>query len=212
MSIRVVVADDHPIVLKGIEQVLRQDGDIEVVAACGTGDEALAEVSRQDPDVLVLDLRMAGKSGLDVLAALDERESRTRVVLLTATIDEDDAMEAVRLGVRGIVLKENPPAQLLAAIRDVHRGRKVLDQELLTRSLERSVRRSTGARQAAAVLTARELEIIGLVAHGLRNKELAERLHITEGTVKLHLHNIYDKLHVDGRVALLLYAQEKGLI
>jgi DNA-binding NarL/FixJ family response regulator len=212
MSIRVVVADDHPIVLKGIEQVLRQDGDIEVVAACGTGDEALAEVSRQNPDVLVLDLRMAGKSGLDVLAALEERESRTRVVLLTATIDEDEAMEAVRLGVRGIVLKENPPAQLLGAIRDVHHGRKVLDQELLTRSLERSVRRSTGTRQAAGVLTARELEIIGLVARGLRNKDLAERLHITEGTVKLHLHNIYDKLHVDGRVALLLYAQEKGLI
>jgi DNA-binding NarL/FixJ family response regulator len=133
-------------------------------------------------------------------------------VLLTATIDEDEAMEAVRLGVRGIVLKENPPAQLLGAIRDVHHGRKVLDQELLTRSLERSVRRSTGTRQAAGVLTARELEIIGLVARGLRNKDLAERLQITEGTVKLHLHNIYDKLHVDGRVALLLYAQEKGLI
>ncbi len=212
MSIRVVVADDHPIVLKGIEQVLRQDRDIEVVAACLNGDDALAEVTKQDPDVLVLDVRMAGRSGLDVLAALHEQGSRARVLLLTATIDEDEAMEAVRLGVRGIVLKEDPPAQLLAAIHDVHRGRKVLDQDLLTRSLERSVRRVDGARQAAGVLTAREMEIIGLVAHGLRNKELAERLHITEGTVKLHLHNIYDKLHVDGRVALLLYAQEKGLI
>jgi DNA-binding NarL/FixJ family response regulator len=211
MSIRVVLVDDHPVVLEGIAQILRQHPGIEVVAACSNGADAVAAVRAHRPDVLVLDLRMGEMGGLEVLAALHEEQSPVRVLLLTATIDEDETMEAVRLGVRGIVLKETPPLQLLDAIRDVHQGRKRLDPTLLTRTLERSVRLSTGAREAAAMLTARELEIVGLVAHGLRNREVADRLHITEGTVKLHLHNIYDKLQVDGRIALLLYAQDKGL-
>jgi DNA-binding NarL/FixJ family response regulator len=211
MSIRIVIADDHPIVLRGLTELLRQQADIEVLATCADGDQALQAVREFGPDVLVLDLKMAGKGGLDVLAELHESGSPVRVLLLTGMIADDDTVEAVRLGVGGIVLKDAPAADVVDAIREVHEGRKVIAHGLLTRALDRSVWRASGAREAAAVLTAREIEIVRLIAQGLRNREVAERLSISEGTVKIHLHNVYEKLHVDGRVELLLYARDKGL-
>lgn len=142
------------------------------------------------------------------------REARlpTRVVVFTTAIDEDQALEAIRLGVRGVVLKEMAPRHLVQCVRKVHAGEQWLEKRSIGRVLDKLLQREAGARETAGVLTPREIEIVRMVARGLRNKEIGVGLAISEGTVKTHLHNIYEKLHVDGRVALTLYAQQKGLV
>jgi len=168
-------------------------------------------VEQYQPDVLVMDLRMPGLSGLDVLRALSAKNSRSRTVLLTAIVRDAEVMEAVKLGVRGIVLKESSPDVLIDCVRRVHRGEQWIERETVTRALQRVLDRESAEREAGETLTPREIEIVRMVARGLRNKAIAERLSISEGTVKVHLHNVYEKLGVDGRLELVLCAQQKGL-
>jgi DNA-binding NarL/FixJ family response regulator len=209
--IRVVLADDHPLVLDALEQLFRVDGGIEVVARCMRGDEVVPVVRQTRPDVLVLDLIMAGADGITVLRSLRNEEHPPRTILLTALINEDEVMEAIRLGVRGILLKDMAPRQIVQCIRDVHAGQEWLDQKALGRAMKTLLRRESGEREAAKLLTPRELELARQVASGLRNKEIAERLNISEGTVKIHLHNIYEKIGIEGRVALTVWAKDRGL-
>ena len=211
MPIRVALADDHEIVLNGLKRLFESDGDFRVVASCRDGKQALAEARARTCDVLVLDLRIPEFSGMDVLRALAHERSRCRVVLLTATIGDDDWIEAVRLGVHGIVLKEASPETLFDAVRRVHSGRLWLDPDTMSRALKAVARREAGASEATRMLTPRELEIVRMIVQGLRNKAIAERLAISEGTVKLHLHNVYEKLGVDGRLSLMVYAQQHGV-
>lgn len=211
MPISLVIADDHPLVLGGLEALLATQPDLSVVARCADGETALEAVDKHRPDVLVLDLRMPGMSGLDVLRQLKDRGLPTRTVVLTAAIDEDEAVEVLRLGVRGVVLKEMAPQLLVQCIRRVHEGGLWIERTSMARALERVLRREDAERAAAAVLTPREVDVVRCVAQGLRNKEIARRLGINEGTAKLHLHRIYEKLGIDGRVALVLYARERGL-
>jgi two-component system, NarL family, nitrate/nitrite response regulator NarL len=213
VAIRLVLADDHPIVLQGLRRLFEQQPDFDVVACCGDADAALAAVAAQPVDVLVLDYRMPGRNGLDVLRALATAKTACRPVILTAAIRDDEVVEAIELGLRGLVLKESAPDVLVECVRAVHRGEQWVERETLTRAFGRVLRRQSAARGAPAnTLTRREIEIIKLVAEGLRNKEVAERLSISEGTVKIHLHHIYDKLGVDGRLELLLAAQQRGLL
>lgn len=210
--IRLVLADDHAIVLHGLKRLFEGDPDFEVVSCCRDGAMALDAARSDDCDVLVLDLRMPGVTGLDVLRTLAGEQRRCRTVLLTAVIADDEVDEAVRLGARGVVLKEASPETLLECVRRVHQGEQWIDHETMSRSLDRAMQRESGVREAARVLTPRELEIVRMIALGLRNRAIAERLSISEGTVKIHLHNVYEKLEVDGRMALMLYAQEKQLV
>lgn len=210
MPIRIVLADDHQIVLHGLRQLFERQEDFVVVAACHDGSSAAAAVESLEPDVLVLDLRMPGQTGLDVLRALAGRHPACRRVLLTAAVRDDEVMEAVKLGVKGIVLKESPPETLLECVRTVARGGEWIDAETLTRALRSAFDRDP-AQPGNGALTPRETEIVRMVARGLRNKMIAEQLAISEGTVKVHLHNIYEKLGVDGRLALVLRAQERNL-
>jgi DNA-binding NarL/FixJ family response regulator len=210
--ISLVLADDHPIVLEGLVQLFRLEPDFRVVARCTGGDETLATVRRHRPDILVLDVRMPGKDGLAILGEITREGLPTRVVLLTAALDENGVVEAVRLGAWGLVLKEMAPETLVRCVREVHGGERWLDNRSVVRALERIARREAGAARVAGVVTPRELEIIRMIAGGLRNKEIAARLSISEGTVKIHLHNIYEKLQLDGRLALLLYAREHALV
>jgi DNA-binding NarL/FixJ family response regulator len=210
--IRLVLVDDHPIVLHGLEQLFERAGDFEVVAACRDGAEALAAVRRGGVDVMVLDLRMPGQSGIDVLRAIQDEKIACRVVLLTAALRDAEAAEVVKLGAKGLVLKESAPEVLMAAVRKVHQGEQWFDRAMITRAFDRAVRSGTPSTASGAALTPRELEIVRMVAQGMRNREIGQRLFISEGTVKIHLHNTYEKLGVDGRLELLLYAQEKGLI
>lgn len=211
MPIRLVLADDHPIVLHGLKELFERQHDFQVLACCQDGRQVLDAVRTQEPDVLVLDLRMPHFSGLDVLRTMAAEKLACRTVVLTAALRNRDAVDALQLGALGLVLKESPPEALLECVRRVHRGAQWIDQDLAG-PISRILRREFAAGQGEAALTAREGEIVGLVAEGLRNREIAERLAISEGTVKLHLHHIYDKLGVDGRLELVLYAQENGLV
>jgi DNA-binding NarL/FixJ family response regulator len=212
MPIRIVLADDHPLLLDGLELLLRREPDFEVLACCHDGLQALHAVRQLCPDVLVLDLCMPGKDGLEVLREVHQAAIPTRVVLLTATVNEDDLLAAMRLGVSGVVLKEMSAPLLIQCIRKVYAGDQWLERRSISRAMEKMLRREAGTREVAQILTARELEIVRLAASGLRNKEIADRLAISEGTVKIHLHKCYEKLHVDSRIALLRYAQAKGLV
>ena len=211
-AIRVALADDHPIVLDGLEQLFRLEPDINVVARCRNADEALRAVRTSSPDVLVLDLLMPGSGGLELLRAMGDKDRRTRIILLTAVIDDDQLLEAIRLGAQGVVLKDMAPQLLVEAIREVHAGGQWLEQGLGGRALRRLLSREKRASEAARLLSSREREIVRLVAAGLRNRAIADRLSISEGTVKVHMHNIYEKLDVNGRVELTNYARENGLI
>lgn len=212
MTIRVALADDHPIFLEGLDQLLRLEPDFEVVARCLDGVEALTAVRELAPDMLVLDLRMPGLDGLGVLRELArDGGPATRVVLLSAELDQDQVLEAFRLGVRGVVLKQMAPKLLVRCLRKVHAGERWLETRSTAQVLDRLLLRETGGEQAAHLLTPRELEIVRLVAEGLQNRQIAARLSITEGTVKVHVHNVYQKLQVGGRLALLRWAEEHGL-
>jgi DNA-binding NarL/FixJ family response regulator len=212
MDATLVLADDHPIVLDGLEQLFRLEAGLDVVARCRDGEETLQAVRSLAPDVLVLDVRMPGGDGLAVLHTLEEEGLPTRVVLLTAGLEDEQLLEAIRAGARGVVLKDMAPQLLVEAVRTVLGGGQWLEKGLGGRALTRLLQRERGLAEAARHLTPRELEIVRMVASGLRNRAIAARLYITEGTVKVHLHNIYEKLGVDGRVELTLYAQEKGLV
>ena len=210
--IRIVLADDHPIVLQGLEHLFERYPDFKVIASCTSGTEALAAVRKGGVDVLLLDLRMPGTTGLDVLRALAAEPASCRVVVLTATVSDEHAAEALRLGAMGLVLKESSPDSLIECVRQVHAGERWVDKATMDRAMASMVRRESAMAQMPKALTRRELEIVKLVAEGLRNREIAQRLFVTEGTVKLHLHNVYDKLGVDGRMELLLRVQNLGLI
>jgi DNA-binding NarL/FixJ family response regulator len=211
MTIRLVIADDHPIVLQGLQRLFAQHDDIQTVASCATGAEALEAVRDTQPDVLLLDLKMTGVSGLEVLRELRDNGATCRTVILTAAASDEDIANALELGVAGLILKDSTPDAVVDGVRQVSQGRSWFDRDTLARAL--AARRNHQAGQPPqSTLTPRELELIKLVAEGLRNREIAKRLSITEGTVKIHLHNIYDKLGVDGRLELLLAAQHKRLV
>jgi DNA-binding NarL/FixJ family response regulator len=212
MSISIVIADDHPIVLDGLEQLFRLESDIIVKSRARDGNETLRAVRGHRPDVLVLDVRMPVLDGLAVLRAIRDEELSTRVVLLTVSLEEEQLVEAIRLGVRGVILKEMAPQLLVEAVRRVHAGGQYLEGGIVGRALRRMVQREEAAREATQILTPREIEIIRMLAAGLRNRAIGEKLFISEGTVKVHLHRIYEKLSVGGRLELVLYARNKGLV
>ena len=210
-AIRVVLADDHPIVLDGLELLFKGEPDIAVIARCVNAEEAIRTVVETSPDVLVLDVAMPAPGGLAVLREIRRRQLPTRVVLLTASISEPQVFEALRNDARGIVLKETAPRLLVECIRAVAAGRQWLEGVSVAKALEGGLKREARGREASSKLTDRELEIVRMVTQGLRNKEIARRLLITEGTVKVHLHTIYEKLNLDGRMTLSIWARENGV-
>jgi two-component system, NarL family, nitrate/nitrite response regulator NarL len=212
MPITVVTADDHPLLLDAMENLFRLQKDIKVVARCLDGDEAVKAVRRYKPDILVLDIRMPRKDGLGVLREMKKENLPTRVVVLTATLEEEELSEAIRLGVRGLVLKELAPKLIVQCIRKVHAGELWLEKHSVSSALEKLLKREAGRNEAVQMLTSREIEIVKQAAAGLRNREIAKKLFISEGTIKVHLHTIFEKLGVRSRLELSLYARDKGLV
>lgn len=200
MPLRIVLADDHPIVLGGLHQLLSLERDLAVVARCTNGTDALSAVRRERPDILIADLTMPGLTGLELLREIQSAVLPAKVILLTARIEHEQVLEAMRLGAAGIVLKESAPLQILDCIRRVATGERWIDEALGQR------RPPTDDR-----LTAREHDVVRMVAEGLSNREIAERLDITEGTVKTHLRAVFEKLGVSSRMKLSVYAREHGL-
>ncbi len=196
--IRLVLVDDHPIVLQGLVQVLTARPELAIVATCADGAAAVPLIRQHRPDVAVLDARLPGLDGVGIVRALHGDAGPTRFVLLTASLDPRELTTALDLGVRGVVFKDQPVDTLIECIREVHAGR--------------TWNATAPAPSAdAAGLTAREVEIVRLIVDGQRNKQIAVTLGITEGTVKVHLHRIYEKLGLDGRVELMLWAQSNRL-
>lgn len=212
MAIRILLADDHPILLDALENLFGLQPDFQVVGRYLTGAETIDAVHRLHPDVLVLDLRMPDGDGLEVLRAMARTNSATRVVVLTAAASDGQVLEAIRLGIRGLVLKESAPRTLVECVRRVHAGGQHIEPQFLTRAMDPSHQPGSAPAELDEVLTPRELQILRLVADGLRNKEIAQDLDISEGTVKIHLHNIYEKVNVDSRVELALLARSRGFV
>lgn len=211
MTIRIVVADDHPFILDGLDQLFRTENDCEIVARCADGEEALRAVQKYRPDVLVLDVRMPRLDGIELLRRMHELQMPAKVVLLTASLDDARLLEAFRLGASGLVLKESAPRLLVQSVRQVAGGEQSWNGKAIAGALRLVLQREQAVAAAASTLTPRELEVMRMVTSGLRNKEIAARLKITEGTVKFHLHSIYEKLQIDGRYALMSYARDHGL-
>jgi DNA-binding NarL/FixJ family response regulator len=209
--IRVILADDHPLVLNGLYHLLREHSDFEVLERCSSGTEALAAVERHRPDILVLDLLMPGMDGLAVARQLHKAENSPHIVLLTAQLHEDQLIEALHLGIKGFVLKEMATKLLVECLRRVNAGGQWLEKDSANRAMAKLVRREAKGREIATVLTAREIEVVRMVARGLINKEIASELGIADGTVKIHLHNIYEKLKINRRAELVRVADEYGL-
>jgi len=206
--IRLVLADDHPVILAGLEVLFSLEPDFQILARANDGDEALKFVRQFRPDILLLDLRMPGKDGLTVLRELRRDELPTRTVVLTA-VGGDDVLDAIHLGVHGLVLKDMAPKLLVRCIREVHAGRKWLDRNSATHAVDKLLARETSM-QTGVRLTPRELEIACMIAKGMHNKAVAAELSITEGTAKLHLHHVYQKLNVDGRMGLMRHLRSRG--
>lgn len=214
MTVNLVLCDDHPIVLTGLEGLFRLEQDFQVLARCINGEEALAAVRQHNPDILVLDLHIPGPGGdgLEILRTLRREKLPTKAVMLAGALEEDEIVEALQLGVRGVVLKELAPQLLVECIRKVYAGEQWLDKQLSNLALEALLRRETAGRARSSVLSPRETEIVRMVAGGIGNRELAERLGVSEGTIKIHLHNIYKKLKVHSRLELVLHAQANKLV
>ena len=216
-TVRIVLADDHPIVRDGLKKLLQLEEDFEVVGEAGDGREVLERVQELDPDVLLLDLRMPNLDGLAALQALQQTNKRTRVIVLTASEDKNEFVQAMKLGCSGIVLKQTAPDLIVKSIRKVNSGEIWLDSNTtaavmrqFSTGLENNGGQGGKGRERSP-LSAREREIVALVAQGYKNKEMAEKMFISEQTVKNHLHNIFDKLGVSDRLELALYAIHKGL-
>lgn len=198
----VVLADDHPFVLRGILDLLRAEARFAIPAACTNGSDALAAMREHRPDVAVLDIAMPDLDGLAVLAKITEEKLSTRVVLLTATASDEAIFRAIEAGVAGLVLKQDAPDILIDCIDAVTAGRYWLPPEIIEPALAREAARRASAPSAMANLTLREREIAQLVARGLSNKQIAKLLRLSDGTVKVHLHNIYEKMDLPNRASL----------
>ena len=205
--IDVAIADDHPIVLAGLAQLFRQEAGMRVVATCVNGLEALDAVRLHKPDILLVDLNMPRLDGLRVLRALAAEHSTVGSVVLTADANASDVGMARAAGARGIVLKELSPHHVIDCVRRVHGGAQWV--EFL--GLAREVTPLPNPPSDSLGLTPRELELAGLVVSGLRNRDVAARLGISEGTTKLHLYNVYKKLGVANRVELVHRLRSAGL-
>jgi DNA-binding NarL/FixJ family response regulator len=212
MSIRLVVADAHPLILAGLQHLFHQESDFQVVAYCRNSEDTLQAVREHRPDILILDFRLPGKDGWAVLHQLAAESFPVRVVLLTDALDAGEALEASRLGVSGMVLKEMADRHLMPCVRKVHAGERWVERGSISRALDTLLRREAGTRELAKLLTLREREIIDWIGRGLHNRDIAAKLGISEGTVKIHLHHIYKKLQVSSRLALFQYAHEQGLL
>ncbi|WP_327420122.1 response regulator transcription factor [Streptomyces sp. NBC_01527] len=204
--IRLLLADDHPVVRAGLRAVLETEAGIEVVAEAATAEDAVARAAQGDIDVVLMDLQFGkGMNGAEATAAITARPRAPRVLIVTTYDTDADTLRAIEAGATGYLLKDAPPEDLAAAVRTAAAGRTTLAPTVADRLMNR-------LRTPGTTLTRRETEVLALVAEGLSNQAIGNRLHLTEGTVKSHLARIYVKLGVDSRTAAVATATELGLI
>jgi two-component system nitrate/nitrite response regulator NarP len=198
----ILIADDHPMIGQALELLLR-DTSYAIVGRARNGEDTLDQVERASPDIVLLDVNMPDKSGIDVLRRIRRDGPRRRVILLTAGMDDAQLIAADKLEPDGIVLKTSDPALLLQALDAVRDGHNWVDPEVTLR-----IGAVKGRAAQGPLLTPRERDLIDLVRRGMRNREIAEELGVTEGTVKVYLHGLFDKLGVDNRTELAMRASD----
>ena len=204
--VRIVLADDHPVVLSGLQALIQSEQDFKIVETFSEGVSALEAIRRLAPEIAVLDVRMPGLTGTEVLLALKAECSTTRVVLLTASATDEQILAALDVGVAGLLIKETAADQLLECLRAVSEGRTWLSSELVDAVKARRGQRDDEVARWEAILTSRERQLVELVAEGLPNKLIARELGVADGTVKIHLYNVYRKLGVENRTTLAALA------
>ncbi len=211
--IRVLIADDHPIVRQGFRAIVDAASDIEVVAEAGDGADAVDAAATHQPDVVLMDLRMPKVSGVEAIRQLHASHADLKVIVLTTYDDDDWVYEAVRAGARGYLLKDVRPAELLSAIRTVHAGGSLLQPVVVQRLLDRlGPGRPAEAATPPEALTKREVEVLAIMGRGARNREIAAELVISERTVKIHVANLIGKLGATNRTEAVVKALDLGLI
>lgn len=201
--IRILIVDDHPVVLAGLTSMLNTQQGIEVLGAASSGEEALEMLRTESTDLLLLDLRMAGMGGIDTLHALKRAKIETRVIILTSYETDEEIYRAVQAGAQGYLLKDAPQSDMIEAIRAVHSGKRYFPRHIAARLAERMMQTS---------LTARELEVLRMLARGLTNKEIGNALDISGNTVRNHVNSIIEKLEVSDRTEAATTAIHRGLI
>jgi DNA-binding NarL/FixJ family response regulator len=214
-TIKVGVVDDHPLYRTGVVRLLEPEDDLTVIGEGANGMEAILLIERYQPDVLLLDLKMPVMDGLQTLNEVSKRRLSARIIVMISNDERDKAVRAVRLGARGILFKDADPTLLPKSIRKVYAGEVWIDNPILSQALESLLTKPTASPappEADSKLSAREMEVVRCVAMGLRNKEVADKLGVTEATVKNHLTSVYAKLGVNDRLELILYAIHNKLI
>jgi NarL family two-component system response regulator LiaR len=208
--IRILVVDDHTVVRKGIRALLAEIEDIEVVGEARTGQEAITQAESLNPDVILMDLVMPEMDGIEAIRHLSIHQPEARILVLTSFTADDKVFPAIKAGALGYLLKDSDPADLVRAVRQVHRDEPCLHPSIARRVLQ-ELSQPVPPRPAPEPLTDREVEVLQLLAQGLGNQEIAEQLVIAEVTVRTHVSNILSKLHLANRVQATLYALREGL-
>jgi two-component system NarL family response regulator len=215
-AIRVLVADDQALFRRGLGAVLGAEEDIQLVAEAGDGEAAVARAIETAPDVVLMDVRMPRVNGIEAARRIRELLPSTRILMLTVSDEEDDLYEAIKAGAIGYLLKDISAEDVATAIHAVMRGQSLISPSMASKLLSEfkalSDRAAEKEQLRAPVLTSRELEVLKLVARGMSNREVAEQLYISENTVKNHMRNILEKLHLHSRMEAVMYAVRKRLL
>ena len=209
-KIRILIADDHPLIRQGLDVVLSAQPDMELVAAATNGDEAIRLAEETKPDVIIMDLMMPIIGGLTAIKEINQIYPKARILVLTSFPDDENVFTAIKEGAMGFVLKDSSPDQLLEAIRTVHRGESAL-HPTIARKLIQELKTVPESSPVPEPLTPRELEVLQCLAQGLSNREIAAQLVVSFRTVTTHVRNILDKLHLANRTQAALYAHQHGL-
>jgi len=209
-SIRVLIADDHEIVRKGIRALLEAQPDIQIIGEACDGAQAIAQAQESQPDVVLMDLVMPKLDGIEATKQIRAKQPGTRVLVLTSFAADDKAFPAIKAGALGYLLKDSGPRELIQAIHQVYRGEPSL-APMIARKLLLEVSGAPQEPLTADPLSSRELDVLRLIAQGLNNREIAEKLSITEITVRTHVSNILGKLHLASRTRAALYAIKEGI-
>ncbi len=208
---RILIADDHPIVREGLATVLSLEEDIEVVGQASNGLEAVSQASRLRPDIILMDLQMPGMDGVEAIEKIKEADPDTRILIPTTYETDDYIFRGIEAGARAYLLKDSPPSEVIKAIWAIHKGESVIEPKVATRLLDR-LNTLSKARDPASDLSPRELEVLQLMAEGAVNKEIAARLFIGESTVKTHIIHLFNKLRVKHRTEAVAEAARRGII
>ena len=202
----VVIADRHPVVLQGLTKLLGAQSGFKVVACCSDGTNCIEAIRSLAPDIAILDMSMPGLTGLEILAIVNSESLTTRLVFFTASIEHHELVISAAAGAYGVIIKDVSPEVLLQSLRQVADGQRLLPLLSSDHELAREQSDIAVTENVLAVLTERERQIMRLVSEGLSNKEIGRRLNITDGTIKVHLHNIYQKLEINNRTVLAALA------